>query len=345
MASSEGSDLMKAILLDKTGPIEQNPLRYSDYDCPELSRDEVLIKIRSCGVCRSNLNVIEGVYSRLGIPSKSPIIPGHEIIGVVEEAGVDVGNLAVGDRVGIQPLYSACGRCEFCLSGREHLCPTRLITGETVDGGYAEYIKGKADFVYLVPRDLKDDEAAPLFCPGVTAYRAVKQAGLFPSKTVAIFGIGGVGHVAVQFAKMTGATVVAISRNRRNLDLALRLGADRILTQDDNLVSEMKNIGYADSAIVFAPSQEAIDRAQRITKPGGTIVLGVSGDIKNLMFFFEKTIKGTAIGTRLDMREVLQIASAGKIKISTQTFPLSQAQDALRKLKQGEIEGRAVLLP
>lgn len=345
MASSEGSDLMKAILLDKTGPIEQNPLRYSDYDCPELSRDEVLIKIRSCGVCRSNLNVIEGVYSRLGIPSKSPIIPGHEIIGVVEEAGVDVGNLAVGDRVGIQPLYSACGRCEFCLSGREHLCPTRLITGETVDGGYAEYIKGKADFVYLVPRDLKDDEAAPLFCPGVTAYRAVKQAGLFPSKTVAIFGIGGVGHVAVQFAKMTGATVVAISRKRRNLDLALRLGADRILTQDDNLVSEMKNIGYADSAIVFAPSQEAIDRAQRITKPGGTIVLGVSGDIKNLMFFFEKTIKGTAIGTRLDMREVLQIASAGKIKISTQTFPLSQAQDALRKLKQGEIEGRAVLLP
>ncbi|MCJ7759867.1 alcohol dehydrogenase catalytic domain-containing protein [Candidatus Bathyarchaeota archaeon] len=345
MASSEGSDLMKAILLDKTGPIEQNPLRYSDYDCPELSRDEVLIKIRSCGVCRSNLNVIEGVYSRLGIPSKSPIIPGHEIIGVVEEAGVDVGNLAVGDRVGIQPLYSACGRCEFCLSGREHLCPTRLITGETVDGGYAEYIKGKADFVYLVPRDLKDDEAAPLFCPGVTAYRAVKQAGLFPSKTVAIFGIGGVGHVAVQFAKMTGATVVAISRNRRNLDLALRLGADRILTQDDNLVSEMKNIGYADSAIVFAPSQEAIDRAQRITKPGGTIVLGVSGDIKNLMFFFEKTIKGTAIGTRLDMREVLQIASAGKIKIFTQTFPLSQAQDALRKLKQGEIEGRAVLLP
>jgi propanol-preferring alcohol dehydrogenase len=336
---------MKAILLDKTGPIEQNPLRYSDYDCPELSRDEVLIKIRSCGVCRSNLNVIEGVYSRLGIPSKSPIIPGHEIIGVVEEAGVDVGNLAVGDRVGIQPLYSACGRCEFCLSGREHLCPTRLITGETVDGGYAEYIKGKADFVYLVPRDLKDDEAAPLFCPGVTAYRAVKQAGLFPSKTVAIFGIGGVGHVAVQFAKMTGATVVAISRKRRNLDLALRLGADRILTQDDNLVSEMKNIGYADSAIVFAPSQEAIDRAQRITKPGGTIVLGVSGDIKNLMFFFEKTIKGTAIGTRLDMREVLQIASAGKIKISTQTFPLSQAQDALRKLKQGEIEGRAVLLP
>lgn len=336
---------MKAILLDKTGPIEQNPLRYSDYDCPELSRDEVLIKIRSCGVCRSNLNVIEGVYSRLGIPSKSPIIPGHEIIGVVEEAGVDVGNLAVGDRVGIQPLYSACGRCEFCLSGREHLCPTRLITGETVDGGYAEYIKGKADFVYLVPRDLKDDEAAPLFCPGVTAYRAVKQAGLFPSKTVAIFGIGGVGHVAVQFAKMTGATVVAISRNRRNLDLALRLGADRILTQDDNLVSEMKNIGYADSTIVFAPSQEAIDRAQRITKPGGTIVLGVSGDIKNLMFFFEKTIKGTAIGTRLDMREVLQIASAGKIKISTQTFPLSQAQDALRKLKQGEIEGRAVLLP
>jgi len=336
---------MKAILLDKPAPLEQNPLRYSDYADPVPSDGEVLIRIKACGVCRSNLNVIEGVYSRLGIPSKSPIVPGHEIAGVIDEVGSDVRDLAVGDRVGIQPLYSACGSCEFCLSGREHLCPSRLITGETVDGGYAEYIKGRANFVYRVPANLKDHEAAPLFCPGVTAYRAVKQADLSPSKTVAVFGIGGVGHVAVQFAKMTGATVVAVSRSRKNLDLALRVGADRALAQDDNLVPEMKRMGYVDSAIVFAPSQEAIDRAQRITKPGGTVVLGVTGDLRNLMFFFEKTIKGTAIGTRLDMQEVLKIASTEKIKIAIETYPLDRAAEVLRRLKEGEVEGRAVLLP
>ncbi len=336
---------MKAILLDKPAPLEQNPLRYSDYADPVPSDGEVLIRIKACGVCRSNLNVIEGVYSRLGIPSKSPIVPGHEIAGVIDEVGSDVRDLAVGDRVGIQPLYSACGSCEFCLSGREHLCPSRLITGETVDGGYAEYIKGRANFVYRVPANLKDHEAAPLFCPGVTAYRAVKQADLSPSKTVAVFGIGGVGHVAVQFAKMTGATVVAVSRSRKNLDLALRVGADRALAQDDNLVPEMKRMGYVDSAIVFAPSQEAIDRAQRITKLGGTVVLGVTGDLRNLMFFFEKTIKGTAIGTRLDMQEVLKIASTEKIKIAIETYPLDRAAEVLRRLKEGEVEGRAVLLP
>jgi propanol-preferring alcohol dehydrogenase len=336
---------MKAILLDKPAPIEQNPLRYADYDDPSPRSDEVLISIKACGVCRSNLNVIEGGYSRFKIPSKSPIIPGHEIVGVVEEMGSDVHNLAVGDRVGMQPLYWACGSCEYCVSGREHLCSSRIITGETVDGGYAEYVKGKANFVYRVPTNLKDHEAAPLFCPGVTAHRAVKQADLSAGKTVAIFGIGGVGHVAVQLAKMTGANVIAISRSSKNLDLALKMGADKALVQDDNLVSEMKRIGYADSAIVFAPSQEAIDRAQRVTKPGGTLVLGVIGDITNLIFFFEKTIKGTAIGTRLDMREVIQIASSGKIKISTQTYPLKQAPEVLAKLKRGEIEGRAVLLP
>jgi propanol-preferring alcohol dehydrogenase len=336
---------MKAVLLDKPAVIEQNPLRYAEYDTPKPADDEVLIRVKACGVCRSNLNVIEGAYSRLGIPSRSPIIPGHEISGIIESTGPKVTNLNVGDRVGIQPLYWACGNCEFCLSGREHLCPHRLITGETVDGGYAEYIRGKANFVYRIPANLKDDEAAPLFCPGVTAHRAVKQAGLFPSKTVAIFGIGGVGHVAVQFAKMTGATVVAISRSQKNLDLAMKMGADRAIIQDDNLVPEMKKMGYVDSAIVFAPSQDAIDRAQRITKPGGTLVLGVTGNVNNLMFFMEKTIKGSAIGTRLDMEEVLRIAASGKIRITTQTYPLIQAPEVLRKLKDGDMIGRAVLIP
>ncbi|MCW4032606.1 MAG: alcohol dehydrogenase catalytic domain-containing protein [Candidatus Bathyarchaeota archaeon] len=336
---------MKAILLDKPSKIEQNPLRYDKCEDPVPNDEEVLIKVQACGVCRSNLNVIEGVYSKLGIPSKSPIIPGHEVVGTIEEIGSNVANLAIGDKVGMQPLYSACGTCEYCLSGQEILCPSRLIVGETVDGGYAEYIKGNANFVYKIPDNLKDQEAAPLFCPGITAYRAVKKADLAMSKKVVIFGIGGVGHVAVQFAKLTGANVIAVSRNKKNLDLASKVGADIVLSQDENLVSEMKKLGYADSAIVFAPSQEAIDRAQRVTRPGGTIVLGVTGDINNLVFFFEKTIKGTAIGTRLDTREVLKIASEDKIKIITKAYPLEDASNVLLKLKNGEIEGRAVLVP
>lgn len=336
---------MKAILLDKPAEIEQNPLRYSEYDNPIPNDGEVLIKIKACGVCRSNLNVIEGFYSKLGIPSKSPIIPGHEIVGTIKEVGSSVENLTVGDRVGMQPLYSACGTCEYCLSGQEILCPSRLIVGETVDGGYAEYIKGDANFVYKIPTNLKDQEAAPLFCPGITAYRAVKKADLSIGKTAAIFGIGGVGHVAVQFAKLTGANVIAISRSNKNLNLASKMGADKVLAQDESLVSEMKKLGYADSAIVFAPSQEAIDQAQRVTKPGGTVVLGVTGNINNLMFFFEKTIKGTAIGTRLDTQEVLRIASDNKIEVVTKTYPLAEAAKVLLNLKHGEIEGRAVLIP
>ncbi|MCP8304720.1 MAG: zinc-dependent alcohol dehydrogenase family protein [archaeon] len=333
------------MLLDRLGPIESKPLKSSSLNNPVIDEEEILVRVRACGVCRSNLHMIEGDWVGRNIPSKLPIIPGHEIVGVIESTGRDVIGLKIGDRVGIQPLYHACGVCEYCLTGRENICPSRKITGQDVDGGYAEYIKIPFRFVYKVPDRLSDSEAAPLFCPGVTAYRAVKYSNAAPGKIVAIFGIGGVGHVALQIAKLWGAKVVAVSRNERHLELASRLGAHSVISPEEDIVRYFRGIGYADSSIVFAPSDKAINQAVNVTKPGGITILGVSGNIRNFQYFKEKTIKGTIIGSRQDMREVLEIAADGKIHTTVETYGLEEANEALRRLKYSEIEGRAVLIP
>jgi propanol-preferring alcohol dehydrogenase len=235
--------------------------------------------------------------------------------------------------------------CEYCLTGREHLCDYRQITGDTEDGGYAEYIKIPADFAYRVPDNIDDIHAAPLFCPGVTAYRAVKRADLSPDKTVAIFGIGGVGHLALQIAKLYGAKTIAVTRSKLHLNLASKLGADTVLSSvEEDVAESIKKIGYADSAIVFAPSTEAIKQAIKSVKKGGTIVMGVFGAISDdFMFVDEKTIKGSVIGSRKDMQEVLKIASEGSIEVFCESFPLNQANDVLEKLKHSNVEARAVL--
>ncbi|MFQ5920575.1 MAG: alcohol dehydrogenase catalytic domain-containing protein [Nitrososphaerales archaeon] len=335
------------MLLKKTAPIETKPLAPSDLPTPTIGRNDLLVKIKTCGVCRSNLHIIEGDWLKYGIPPKLPIIPGHEIVGVVESAGEDVEARIFdkGTRVGIQPLYNSCRMCDYCTTGREHLCDYRQITGDTEDGGYAEYIKVSADFAYRVPDRIDDTHAAPLFCPGVTAYRAVKQAEPAPGKRIAIFGIGGVGHLALQIAKLFGAKTAAVTRSKLHLDLASKLGADEVLSSTEEDVAEsMKRTGYADSALVFAPSQNAIRQAIRSVKKGGTIVMGVFGAIgDDFMFVDEKVIKGSVIGSRKDMNDVLNLASEGRIEVVCETFPLGQANEVLDKLKHGRVEARAVL--
>jgi len=335
------------MLLDKTAPIESKPLRFAFIDNPTIiSREEVLVRVKACGVCRSNLHMIEGDWLSRGFPAKLPIIPGHEIVGIVDSIGKDVNGIEIGDRVGIQPLYHACGTCDYCLSGRENICKRKLITGQSVDGGYAEYIKAPYLFVYKVPDRLSDTEATPLFCPGVTAYKAVKYSSASPSKTIAIFGIGGVGQVALQIAKLWGAKVIAVSRSKNHLEIASKLGAYSVISPDEeDVVKYFKSINYADSSIVFAPSDKAIDQAVKVVKTGGTIVLGVSGSIKEFLFHEEKIIKGIVIGTRQDMHEVLKIAEDGGIHIKVESHRLEEANEILRKLKYSEIESRAVLQP
>lgn len=338
---------MKAMVLNQTAPIEIKPLKLSDVKIPELGKDEILMKITACGVCRSNLHLIEGDWLRYGIPPKLPIIPGHEIVGIVESVGSDVKTFSKGERIGIQPLYNACRHCDFCLTGREHLCDERQITGDTEDGGYAEYLKVPSDFAYKIPDSIDDLHAAPLFCPGVTAYRAVKRAELSPGKKVAIFGIGGVGHLALQIAKLYGANVTAVTRSKLHLDLAAKLGADTVLSpSEEDVVKSIEKTGFVDSAIIFAPSKEAVSQAIRSVKKGGVIVMGVFGSIGDeFMFVDEKVIKGSVIGSRKDMKEVLALAADGSIEVVCEKYPLSEANEVLARLKTSKIEARAVLVP
>ncbi len=334
---------MKAVLLNAPAPLEEHPLQIAEVPVPQPGPGQLLIRVAACGVCGSNLHMIEGDWP--GVPTFTPIIPGHELVGRVAGVGEGVSAFGEGDRVGVQPLWSTCGQCEYCRTGRDPLCRTKEITGESVHGGYAEYVLSVADHTYLLPDGLDDAEAAPLFCPGITAYGAVTKAGLGPARTLALFGIGGVGHMVLQLASLQGAQVTAVSRGREHLELAAELGAVRALdaTGDDPgqvLASE----GGVDASIVFAPSSTSVRQALQATKPGGTVVVGVNAEVGALPFAEEKTIVGSLLGNRQQMREVLALAAAGRLRSVVETFPLNQAEEALGRLKSGGIRARAVLL-
>jgi propanol-preferring alcohol dehydrogenase len=337
---------MRAVLLRDPKPIEQNPLTIEDVPSPNVGDGQVLVKIGACGVCRSNLHMIEGDWVDHGVPAKSPIIPGHEIAGKIVALGNGVAVFQEGDRVGIQPLWSSCGTCEYCLTGREYLCPSKQITGETRDGGYAEYIVANTAHLYAVPANLNDSEAAPLFCPGLTAYGAVTKAGLAPGKRVGIFGIGGVSHIAVQLARLYGADVIAVTRSSQHLKLAEELGASTVVdVSHGSQVEWLKSIGSVDSSIVFAPSSSMAQLAVKATKLGGTVVMGVYANLGDFQFVEEKRILGSVIGSRNDMKQVLSLAGSGRIKVMYDEFKLEQADKALKMLKKSELRARAVLVP
>ncbi len=336
---------MKAIQLVNPGPLETQPLRYVDVDDPTPGRGQVAMRVISCGVCRSNLHMVEGDWVP-NAPAFTPMIPGHEVVGEVSALGEGVDEFAVGDKVGVMPLWSTCGTCEFCLAGIDELCQSKHITGETVDGGYAEYMVATAMHTYKIPDVLAVPSAAPFFCPGITAYGSVKKVDLGPGKSVAIFGVGGVGHVALQFAALTGAETIAVSRGHGRLGLAEELGASRVIdsTRGD-AADQLGKTGGVDVAMVFAPSDQVVASALESLRPGGTLVLGVNAAIGTFPFAVEKHIVGSLLGTRQMMREVVDIAASGKVKIVSETRPLAEAARALADLKAGTVSGRLVLAP
>jgi propanol-preferring alcohol dehydrogenase len=223
------------------------------------------------------------------------------------------------------------------------------VTGESLKGGYAEYITVSEDFATKVPESMKSEYAAPLFCAGITAYKAVKAAEPKKNKKIAIFGIGGVGHMAIQFAKIEGCEVSGISRKEKHLDVAKKLGADNVFaysSDQERFLSELiENYGLFDAAIVFAPVDEVTDTAIKSVKKGGTIIIATVGKIPNFLAFEEKTVRGTLIGSRKDMQDVIDISAKHNIQVVTETFPLKEANIVLQKLKNSEIEARAVLIP
>jgi propanol-preferring alcohol dehydrogenase len=323
---------MRAMVLEKCAKIETNPLKLTQ------SPNEILLKIEACGVCHSQLHGIEGDWQDIGIPPALPTVPGHEVVGKVVEIGDSVTKFKVGDRAGITPLLEACQKCQYCKEGKEYLCESSTILGESTKGGYTEYVTVTEDFATKVPESMKSEYAAPLFCAGITAYKAVKAAEPQTHKKIGIFGIGGVGHMAVQFAKVENADVIAFSRSQNHLDVAKRLGAVDAMVFSENqeeFLSKLKEKhGLLDAAIVFAPADIVTDSAIKSIKKGGLVVIATVGENR-----------GTLIGSTKDMEQVIKICDENNLEVITQTFPLEKANEALKKLKDSEIEARGVLIP
>lgn len=323
-------------------PVSEGPLSWAERDRPEPGPGQLLLEVAGCGVCRSNLHMIEGDWVEGGVPAISPIVPGHEVTGRVAEVGEGVEGFSKGDPVGVSPLWWTCEECEFCTSGREQLCHQRVITGEHVDGGYGEFMLSHAAHTHAVPEGLDLVEAAPLFCPGLTAYGALDKVDVGPGDVVAVFGLGGVGHMAVQMAVLTGAEVVGVGRTPAHLEVARELGAAR--TVDSRDAAALDAIaGSADAVLTFAHSAVVTGQAMRTLKRGGTLVSAVPLDFEGFHFGTGQTVKGSILGNREQMRAVLRLASEGKIRTVVERFPLHEAQAALTRLADGALRSRAVL--
>jgi alcohol dehydrogenase, propanol-preferring len=337
---------MKAAVLHEF----KQPLEFEEVTRPELGPSDVLIKVEACGVCHSDLHLADGDWSQLAAIVKRPLILGHEIAGRVIEKGGDVQDLQIGDRVGVPWVHWTCGVCEFCREGNENLCAKQKITGVTVDGGYAELVKGPASHAIKIPEGLSSIEAAPLFCAGVTVFRALKRAGVSPGQRLAVFGVGGLGHLAVQIGRELGADVTAIDISDEKLELAKSLGASSVLNAGSkSTVKELRGKGGVHAALVASAAKTAYDMAFSCVRPTGTLlVVGLPAENicfpPILMASLEVRIHANAVGTRQDVREVLALAAAGKIRCRVSTRPLSEANEALKQLRSGQVSGRIVLV-
>ena len=325
------------------------PLSLEDVLRPEIGADEVLIEVEVCGVCHSDLHVADGDWTQLARIVKKPLILGHEIVGRVVERGAAVQSVQVGERVGVPWVQWTCGQCEFCREGNENVCVKQRITGVMVDGGYAEYAKAPASHVVKIPDTLPSEQAAPLLCAGVTVHRALKHAKIRAGQRLAVFGVGGLGHMAVQIGRAAGAEVTAIDISEEKLALAKSLGATRTLNAaQTDVVKEVRGSGGVHVALVTSAAKSAYDMAFYCVRPTGTL-LAVGLPAKDvsfppiLMAAGEIQIKASAVGTREDLREVLAMGAAGMVHCQVTTRPLSDVQEVLGQLSRGEVSGRVVL--
>ncbi|MGA9884763.1 MAG: zinc-dependent alcohol dehydrogenase family protein [Candidatus Acidiferrales bacterium] len=329
---------MKACLLRAPAPVENNPLQFTDAPTPAPAPGEVLVRVKMCGVCRTDLHVVEGELP----PRKSPVIPGHQIVGVVEKLGEGSARFKIGARVGIAWLHQTDGKCEYCRSGNENLCDHPTFTGYTVDGGYAEYAVAPQDFVYALPENFADEHAAPLLCAGIIGFRCLRLSNLKRGSRLAFYGFGAAAHVAIQVALHWGIEVYACTRGKKHQQLALQLGA---VWAGEAAEQPPKQL---DAAIVFAPAGELVPPALKALKKGGVLVLGgihmspiPSFDYD--LLYQERMIRSVANNTRKDGEDFLRVAAEIPIHSRVTLFPLHEANRALNDLKSDRINGAAVL--
>ena len=338
---------MKAAILREF----KGPLTIEEVAQPRPEAHEVLIQVEACGVCHSDLHVADGDWPQLVPITKRPLILGHEIAGRVVAKGASVDQLEVGDRVGVPWVHWTCGECEFCREGNENLCVKQQITGVTVDGGYTEFMKAPASHAVKIPEGLSYVEAAPLFCAGVTVYRALRQAKIQPGQRLAVFGVGGLGHLAVQMGQGLGAIVTAIDVSDEKLALARSLGASATLNAGTvNVVKELRRAGGVHAALVTSAAKAAYDTAFPCIRPTGMLlVVGLPSESLCFppiqMAAQEVRIQASSVGTRDDLRGVLAMAAARKVRCQTATRTLAQINEVLQQLRSGQVSGRLVLVP
>ena len=329
---------MNACVLDKPAPIETNPLAWRDVPVPQPAEGEVLVRVRCCAVCRTDLHVIEGELPQ----RKSPLIPGHQVVGIVEKPGPGAARFAPGVRVGIAWLHHTDGTCEYCRAGAENLCDHPDFTGYTADGGYAEYAVAPEDFVYPIPDAFADEQAAPLLCAGIIGFRSLRLSGIKPGGRLGLYGFGAAAHIAIQVARHWGVEVYAATRNARHQQLAMELGATRA---GGTVAMPPQKL---DAAIIFAPAGEIVPPALAALRKGGTLILGGihMSPIPALdydLLYQERGIRSVANNTRQDGLDFLRLAAQIPIRTQVQLFDLRDANQALNSLKHDGVNGAAVL--
>jgi propanol-preferring alcohol dehydrogenase len=330
--------LMKACVIESPARIETNPLQLREVPRPEPGANQVLIRVHACGVCRTDLHVIEGELA----PRKYPVIPGHQVAGMVESAGSPVSRIKPGMRAGVAWLHSTDGVCEYCRAGQENLCDHAEFTGYTVDGGYAEYLLADERFVYELPEGFSDVQAAPLLCAGIIGFRSLRVSGIEPGGRLGFYGFGAAAHVAIQVALHWNVEVYVSTRDERHRKLALELGARWAGgTLDQPPVA-------LDAAIIFAPAGEIVPAALKALRKGGTVALaGIYMSpippIEYRLLYQERVVRSVANNTREDGEQFLKVAAEIPIRTHTELFPLAEANRALNALKNDAINGAAVL--
>lgn len=329
---------MRAMVLHEQTQITDNPLQIEEVAVPEPGSGEVRIKVSACGVCHTDLHEIEGDIS---LP-EFPRIIGHQVVGTVDAVGSDVSQWNEGDRVGVPWLYSTCQECEFCQQGLENLCENAKFTGKDVDGGFAEYMIGLEDFIYEIPEDFPDLQAAPLLCAGIIGYRALKLSEIEPGQNLGLYGFGSSAHVTIQIANHWGCNVYVFTRSDDHRRHARELGAKWVGGSEDDPGDTMHG------SINFTPAGTIVRDALKVLRKGGTIAnAGIyMSEIPPLdykLLYGERTVRSVTNSTREDARELLRLAAEIPIRTSVEAYSLEKANKALNMLKKSRIRGSAVL--
>lgn len=335
---------MQAAVVEEFG----KPLVLREWEIPTPGTGQIVVKTEACGVCHTDLHASHGDWP---LKPKPPFIPGHEAIGIVCAVGAGVSLVKEGDRVGVPWLYSACGHCEYCLSAWETVCPKALFGGYSVNGGFAEYILADPNYVAHIPKSLSPREAAPLICAGITTYKGIKETQAKPGQWLAVSGCGGLGHLAIQYAKAMGLLVCAVDIDDQKLELAKALGADLVFnakTSDPAVELKRETGDGAHGVLITAPSLIAFKQGIGMTRKRGTCALvGLPpGDFPVPLFDVVAnciTIRGSFVGTRRDMAEALDFAVRGKVKADIELQPLSEINNIFKRLEQGDVAARVVL--